>query len=584
MGDSLSILIALVLLPLTSGLAKEDGIAWQPWSESVFAQAKGEGRFVLLDLGTGWCHWCHVMEDVTYRDPAVVELIGRRYLAVRVDADARPDLSNRYEDYGWPATIVFNSDGSEIVKRRGYLPPGQMASMLQAIIDDPSPGPSVVADAPLIAGGEPALAPNRQKELRQTLIDDYDHTNLGWGTSQKFLDWDTIEYCLTQTEHGDRTFELMARETLAAQLNLLDQPWGGVYQYSTDGDWQHPHFEKIMQMQAEDLRIYALAYAFWHDSGYLQTAERIRAYLKNFLTSPDGSFYASQDADLIDGQHGGEYFQLGDTDRRKQGLPRIDTHLYARENGWAINALAVLYSVSGERACLDDAIRAADWICLHRGLSNGGFRHDATDASGPYLGDTLAMGRAFLTLYGCTGNRAWLEKAKRAVAFISENFGSDAGYLTSSYHGALKSQPQLDENIGIARLANLLWHYTGNLEYRTVAERAMSFVAAPAATDHRGYLVAGLLLADAEIRSAPLHITVVGRKDDVKAQELFLAVIRQPRTYKRIEWLDEREGALPNPDVGYPTLSKAAAFLCTDQACSAPVFAVGDLLARISKQ
>jgi uncharacterized protein YyaL (SSP411 family) len=584
MRRGLSMLFAWLLLPSTCAFAEQEAITWYPWSDSVFAQAKSEGRFVLLDLGTVWCHWCHVMEKVTYRDSAVMDLVGRRYLAVRVDADARPDLSNRYEDYGWPATIVFNSDGSEIVKRRGYLPPGEMASMLQAIIDDPSPGPSVVAEAPLVANGETALGSSRQNALRQILIDSYDNASRGWGTTQKFLDWDTIEFCLNQTERGDQTFDRMARETLAAQLNLLDPGWGGVYQYSTDGDWQHPHFEKIMQMQAEDLRIYALAYAVWHDDTYLQAANRIREYLKNFLTSPEGAFYASQDADLVDGKHGGEYFQLGDSDRRKLGIPRIDTHVYARESGWAINALTVLYTVSGERECLVDAVRAADWICAHRGLAKGGFRHDADDPAGPYLGDTLSMGRAFLALYAATGNRDWLQKAERAIEFISDNFRSDLGYLTSGHLGALKSQPQLDENVGLARIANLLWHYSGNEEFKKVAERAMRFVAVPGATDHRGYLVAGVLLADQEMTSSPLHVTVVGRKDDPKAQELFAAAIRQPRTYKRIEWLDEREGALPNADVGYPTLPKAAAFLCTDQACSAPVFAVNDLIEKISKK
>jgi uncharacterized protein YyaL (SSP411 family) len=579
----LSIFLVLVLLPFTRTLADDQRINWQPWSDSVFAQAKEEGRFVLLDLGTVWCHWCHVMEEVTYRDSAVIDLVGKRYLAVRVDADARPDLSNRYEDYGWPATIVFNGDGSEIVKRRGFLPPGQMASMLQAIIDDPSPGPSVTIEAPLVAGGEIALGSGRQNVLRQLLVDNYDHTNHGWGTSQKFLDWDTVEYCMTETERGDQTLERMARETLAAQLNLLDPAWGGVYQYSTDGDWQHPHFEKIMQMQAEDLRIYALAYARWHDDTYLQAANRIRGYLKNFLTSPEGAFYTSQDADLVDGKHGGEYFELGDGDRRKRGIPRVDTHVYARENGWAINALAVFYAVSGQRECLDDAIRAADWICAHRLLPNGGFRHDAVDLAGPYLGDTLSMGRAFLALYACTGNRAWLKKAAEAVEFIEKNFGSGLGYLTSAHIGALKSQPQLDENIGLVRLANLMWHYTGNAEDKKVAEQALLFVAAPGAMDHRGYFVAGLLLADHEFRSAPLHITVVGRKEDPNAQKLFAAAIRQPKTYQRIEWLDDREGALPNTDVEYPTLSKAAAFFCTEQACSPPVFAADDLTDRIAK-
>jgi uncharacterized protein len=584
MGRALPILIALVLLPFSRAMAEEAPITWEPWSDSVFAKAKSEGRFVLLDLGTVWCHWCHVMEEVTYRDPAVINLVGKRYLAVRVDADARPDLSNRYEDYGWPATIVFNSDGGEIVKRRGYLPPEQMASMLQAIIDDPSPGPSVVPEAPLVPSIETALGSGRQSILRQTLVDSYDDTNRGWGTGQKFLDWDTVEYCLAETERGDPAFERMARETLSAQLNLLDPAWGGVYQYSTDGDWQHPHFEKIIQMQAEDLRIYALSYALWHDEAYLQAAHQIRAYLKNFLTSPEGAFYTSQDADLIDGKHSGEYFQLGDVDRQKLGVPRIDTHVYARENGWAINALTVLYAVSGDRVCLEDAIRAADWICANRDLPGGGFRHDKADSAGPYLGDTLSMARALLGLYAATGDRAWLQRSRQAIEFISKHFGSEVGYITTGQGGALKSEPQLDENISVVRVANLLWHYTGQAEYRKVAEHAMRFVATPAAADHRGYLVAGILLADQEMSSSPLHITVVGRKDDPKAQALFAAVLRQPTTYKRIEWLDEREGALPNPDVGYPTLEKAAAFLCTDQACSAPVFAVDDLIGKISKK
>src|SRR5271157_428849 len=183
----LSILLALVLLPFGTVLAEHDSINWQPWSDSVFDRAKKAGRFVLLDLGTVWCHWCHVMEEITYQDPTVIKLINKRYIAVRVDADGRPDLSNRYEDYGWPATIVFNADGGEIVKRQGYLPPLPMASMLQAIIDDPTPGPSVVLETPLTASHEKALGSDARHQLQQILIDDYDHTNHGRGTVQKFL-------------------------------------------------------------------------------------------------------------------------------------------------------------------------------------------------------------------------------------------------------------------------------------------------------------------------------------------------------------------------------------------------------------
>jgi uncharacterized protein YyaL (SSP411 family) len=564
--------LLLLSLNVAFGEQKQDNIGWQPWSDAVFAQAKKEGRFVLLNLGAVWCHWCHVMDEITYQDPKVIELIRSHYIPVWVDEDSRPDLSNRYEDYGWPATIVFGADRGEIVKRRGYIPPRPMASMLQAIVDDPTPGPSVVAEAELTPANEAALTAEARNKLRQVLIDAYDHGNRGWGTVQKWLDWDIIEYCMAETLRGDKAFERMARETLAAQLNLMDPAWGGVYQYSTDGDWRHPHFEKIMQMQAEDLRIYAQAYALWRDETYLQAARQIRSYLKNFLTSPEGAFYTSQDADLVPGEHGGEYFQLDDAGRRQRGMPRIDTHIYARENGWAINALATFYAITGEQDYLDDAIRAADWIIAHRALPGGGFRHDEKDPAGPYLGDTLFVGRAFLTLYAVTADREWLRRAEQAVQFASANFKADIGYLTSAGAGELKSKPQLDENVGVTRLANLLDHYTGKAEYTQIAEHAMRFLAAPGVADRRGFLVAGALLADREIGAAPLHLAIVGRKSDPAARALFAAALRQPVTYKRVEWWDQREGALPNPDVQYPELEQAAAFVCTDRSCSAPIF------------
>src|SRR4029453_2242568 len=128
------ILLATIWLQFLVANAEETP-EWHPRSEAVFERAKKENRFGLLDLGAVWCHWCHVMEDITYRDPEVIRLIGSRYIAVRVDKDSRPDLSNRYEGYGWPATIVFDASGAEIVKRQGYIPPRPMASMFQAIID-----------------------------------------------------------------------------------------------------------------------------------------------------------------------------------------------------------------------------------------------------------------------------------------------------------------------------------------------------------------------------------------------------------------------------------------------------------------
>ncbi len=577
---------AALILARPLAAAEPQKIDWQPWSDSIFEEAKRQHRFVLLDLEAVWCHWCHVMDEQTYADPKVVALIRSRYLAVKVDQDSRPDISARYEDYGWPATVVFNSDGSEIVKRQGYLPPKLMASMLQAIIDDPSPGPSIVQEPPLEPGSAVGLTNEQRQRLEQVLRDDYDRKNRGWGTVQKFLDWDVIEFCLGQTIAGNREFEQMARETLDAQLQLIDPVWGGVYQYSTDGDWQHPHFEKIMQFQAENLRIYAEAFALWPDPKYLTAATKIRAYLRNFLTSPEGAFYTSQDADLKQGEHAAEYFALNDAGRRKLGLPRIDRHIYARENGWAINALARFYGVTGDASALSEATRAAEWIIAHRSLPGGGFRHDEKDEAGPYFGDNVYLARAFLTLYEVTADRKWLQRAEETAQFAADHFKSAAGYVAvaNSLGAKLPSKPQTDENTAFARLTNLLNHYTGNAADRARAEHAMRYLAVPAVAERRGFLVGGILLADRELSAPPLHLTVVGSKSDPKARALFAAALRQAAPYKRVEWSDPKEGPLPNPDVEYPALEEAAAFVCTDRRCSAPIFDEAKIASFLARQ
>jgi uncharacterized protein YyaL (SSP411 family) len=550
--------------------ASASGLDWQPWSEQAFARAQRENRFVLLYLEAVWCHWCHVMDEKTWRDPKVVEYLRRHYVTLRVDHDAQPDLANRYRAWGWPATVIYASDGTELVKRAGYIAPADFLALLEGVRRDPTPEHSV---AHVHNGGSTSLPAPLRRRLIERYYDAHDPETGGLKLAQKFLDRDSVEYALSRAAAGDALSAQRARQTLDAALALLDPAWGGFYQYSTGGDWRKPHYEKIMRVQAGYLRIYALAWLQWREARYRDAARRTRDYLRDFLTSPEGAFYTSQDADLVPGQKSAAYFALGDTARRRQGIPRVDKHCYAQENGWAIEALATLYRADRNPDDLTAALRAARWVIAKRSLPAGGFRHGAADKGGPFLGDTLAMGSAFLALYHVTAEREWLTHAEQAGRFIVARFrNAKAGFNSSAAaSGPLAPMPVLEENIRATRFFNLLAHYTGEANFFEQARHGMRYLSRPDLIE-AAFEESGILLADDERGRDPLHITVVGGKDDPAARALFDAALDLPGSYQRIEWWDRREGALPHADVEYPKLPRAAAFLCSDKRCSSPVF------------
>ena len=578
------ILGAVLFCTLLSGFAGQGvasttgGVVWQPYDDSVFERARAEKKIVLLNLEAVWCHWCHVMAAQTYSDSQVQALLARHFIAVKIDQDARPDLSTRYRDWGWPATIFLNADGVDVVKRAGFIGPVPFARLLQAIVADPTP--ELASARPAIASY--AVSATLPAGLRASLLQRHeqliDPVLGGLRTAQKRIDRDALEFALRAASEGDADAARYARTTLDAARGILDPVWGGFYQYSTGGGWQQPHFEKLMRIQAAYLRSYALAYGLWRDPKDLATAMSIITYVDQFLTSPEGAFRVSQDADLKPGEHAAEYFQLDDEGRRAEGIPRVDENLYARENGVMIEALLVLFEFTGDRTLLDRANQAATWVARHRLNVDGGFRHDEGDLDARYLADNLAMARALLQFYRVTADRRFLSAAMHTASYMNRNFRqSGAGVLpVSGASGPLSPVPDVEDNISYARFNNLMFHYSGDASFQDAAEHAMRFlateqVALAASTE------VGILLADHELANDPLHLTVRAGKRAQGAQSLFETAQHVPGFYKRIEWWDEAEGPLPNPDVTYPNLPRPAAFVCTNKVCSVPLFTPAEL-------
>jgi len=552
-------------------------IAWREFSRVVFEEARNAKKLIVLDLEAVWCHWCHVMDQKTYSDPAVQQILHEKYLAIKVDQDSRPDLANRYRDYGWPATIFFNDKGEEIEKRAGYIAPDEMAQLLEKLAKNPlaqRPGPASTLAPPS------QLSAQLRADLEKRHTESLDTKKGGLNLAQRYLEADSVEFAMLRAARGNKGDEAWTKLTLTENLKLIDPVWGGVYQYSTHFGWEHPHFEKIVPTQSHNLRSYSFAYRSWADERFLLAANSVAKYVQSFLRSPAGGFYTSQDADLVQGEHAGDFFALGDAQRRERGIPRIDTNRYARENGLLISGLVALYEAAPNENLLTNALAGAEWVLEHRKLPGGGFAHGERDQAGPYLADSLTMSRAFLDLYRVTAQRRWLNLADETALWIERVFRdrSGTGFLTSisSATSPLPPAKLNDENIECARLLNFLAHYTGRMEHGAAAQSALLLLSDPQRA--LAYITeAGILLAARELGSTPLHLTIVAAKGDAAAAKLFRSALHYPESYKRLEWWDPAGEALANPDVFYPDLGQAAAYICTDKRCSAPVFNAADL-------
>jgi uncharacterized protein YyaL (SSP411 family) len=482
------------------------GLAWSDLNAETFARARAEGRIVLIDGSAEWCHWCHVMDATTYSDPEVLRLVGERFLPVRVNIDERPDFEERYHDWGWPATVLMTADAEEIGKFKGYMPPNKFLDVLRAAAAAPVPMPTSVAHATAMQPGP--MGEDQMTEVAQrtqrALDALWDPKEGSWGDEQKVpLYWDNA-WALAQAARGDRFARERALFTLDQQRKIIDPVWGGICQYSTNGDWLHPHYEKLTPYQAGAIDNYATAFALTSDPQWLATAQLVRSFVDHFMTSPEGGFYATMDADLnahapvVPGQ---EYYAKDDATRRALGIPRVDTHEYGRENGLVIASYVTLGMAAHDATAIATAERAAARILATHATKLGGIAHVAGDVRVLYLADNAAFGFALMRLYEATHDPRYLESAKSVAEFLLRELQDPAGgFLAStpdpSAIGVLAARRKpFEDNVMVIRFLARLSRVAPSDAYRAAIGRALSVISTREAIDDRGRMVGDFLLA-----------------------------------------------------------------------------------------
>ena len=587
MGRLIHAIVALSLVACaTTGTPRPEGPAesarasfeWQPWSAESFERARRENKLILVSVQAGWCHWCHVMNRVTYADSEVARRIDEGYVAIRVDADARPDLAERYSRWAWPATALLTPDAQPITEMRGHQPPRPFARLLGELTAERESGRPIARRAPRAAEPEPELSDleTLRDAVRAQLDGLYDRDAHGWGTTQKYPFAAPVEHALFRAEiEGDAAWRARALSTLEGHAQLIDPVWGGMYQYSLEGRWDAPHYEKITEIQAGAIHNFAQAHRITGDPRWLDHARAVVAYTMSWLRDPQGGFYTSQDADV--GTHGAgrpmtgdRFYALPGAERRRAGAPHVDRSVYANLNGLMIRALAELYQATLDRDVLDLAVAAADRI-LRTHAVRGGFSHGDRDSSAVlHLADQVEMARGLLALHQVTGEARYLGAASDAMTLVRTEMAAPGGgfyahTVDPEARGVFAERRiPIHHNAVAARVLLALYRIEGEQALHDGALAAVRAVGRPDALRVQGRKVGEYLLALEELRAPYAIFSVVGPAGDPETAALHRAALRFHHPTRLVEL--GRPGASRYPYPGAP-----AVYLCTASACSMPI-------------
>jgi uncharacterized protein len=286
-------------------------IPWLPWAADAFARAARERRPVLLSITAAWCRACHEMDRTTYADPAVAALVHDRFVPIRVDADQRPDINERYNLGGWPTTAFLTPRG-EVITGGTFVPVERMAGVLarvaaeyprltEATDNTDSTEPAKTGATDNTDSTERAGATDDADDLIRAIFSSFDERYGGFGIEPKFPHTAPLHLAMALfRETGDLRWRMIVERTLDGMWDggLWDAARGGFYRYASTRDWRLAHEEKLLAINAALLRAFAEAAIVFGRPADRERCAAIATFITTSLRSPSGGYIGS-DADSV---------------------------------------------------------------------------------------------------------------------------------------------------------------------------------------------------------------------------------------------------------------------------------------------
>ena len=299
-------------------------VDWYAWGEEALAKARREDKPIFLSIGYSACHWCHVMERESFENEPTAALMNELFVNIKVDREERPDLDSIYMEAvqamtgqgGWPMSMFLTPDGKPFYGGTYYPPEPRygMPSFIQVlhsvanayqskraqINDQAQRLTDMLQRTATLTAQDSDLSTAILDEAIQQLLQYFDSEEGGFGSQPKFPQPMTLDFAMTQqARKGDLDALYMAELTLEkmAHGGIYDQLGGGFHRYSVDAIWLTPHFEKMLYDNAQLLRSYLHAWLITKQPLYRRIIDETIDYVLREMTSPQGGFYSTQDAD-----------------------------------------------------------------------------------------------------------------------------------------------------------------------------------------------------------------------------------------------------------------------------------------------
>ncbi|MBO4600610.1 MAG: DUF255 domain-containing protein [Bacteroidales bacterium] len=151
----LKLLLFIALGCLMGGSIHAQQIEWKTIEQASKTDTKSNTKLYFVDFYTSWCGWCKKMDRETFKDPTVIAIMNKYYIAVKFDAEGNAEFAwngSRYNNVasapgnrpnthsfakkvlgakmGFPSFGLFKSDQTQLTVIQGYQHPKDLVMML----------------------------------------------------------------------------------------------------------------------------------------------------------------------------------------------------------------------------------------------------------------------------------------------------------------------------------------------------------------------------------------------------------------------------------------------------------------------